>query len=198
MNVDGGSLFVTNATHDAFIDVRNGQLNLNGGVLHADKIVMTNTCGVFVPGGGTLVVDTFVLATNTDADGDGMPNGWEQVTDWIHSIQRMPLSTVTAMDFRICRSINLGLIHLILRQAIRITAIAQEGNNVRVTWTTVGGFTNFVQVGDGTTDGSYTNNFSDLSPQLIISGSTVTSTNFLELSGATNNPARFYRIRVLQ
>jgi hypothetical protein len=57
--------------------------------------------------------------------------------------------------------------------------------------------TNIVQVTPGTANGSYTNNFSDLSPQLVISGSAVTSTNYFDVCGATNSPARYYRVRLV-
>jgi hypothetical protein len=41
------------------------------------------------------------------------------------------------------------------------------------------------------------NNFGDLIPQLIILGSSVTSTNHLDLNGATNSPSRYYRVRLV-
>src|ERR1017187_6778405 len=36
VNVAGGSLYVTNAAHNAFIDIRDGQLNLSAGLLQTD------------------------------------------------------------------------------------------------------------------------------------------------------------------
>ena len=62
--VVGGSLYVTNATHNAFIDVRDGQLNLNGGLLQTDRLILTNTCGQFIHTGGTLIVGSVLFDTN--------------------------------------------------------------------------------------------------------------------------------------
>ena len=40
----GGQLTVTNTAGTGFIDIRNGQLVLSGGILQVDKLVMTNAC----------------------------------------------------------------------------------------------------------------------------------------------------------
>ena len=78
-----------------------------------------------------------------------------------------------------------------------IIAVTREGNNNRITWATVGGHTNRVYVSSGVADGSYTNNFGNLSPFIIIPGSIATTTNYLDVSSATNVPARYYRIRLI-
>jgi hypothetical protein len=78
VELDSGSVVVTNATADAVLEVRSGQLVLNGGVLQADKLVMTNACGLFIHNGGTLIVGSLVLDPNLSAVGDGIPNGWKQ------------------------------------------------------------------------------------------------------------------------
>ncbi len=64
VNVDGGSLYVTNAAHNAYIDVRDGQLNLAGGTVQVDKLVLTNSCSSFLHTGGTLVAGNVVFDTN--------------------------------------------------------------------------------------------------------------------------------------
>jgi hypothetical protein len=76
----------------------------------------------------------------------------------------------------------------------RMNSIALQGNNVLLTWTTVGGSTNVVQVANGGAEGGYANNFINLSPQIIPTGTSVTTTNYLDISGATNIPARYYRV----
>jgi len=77
--------------------------------------------------------------------------------------------------------------------AFRITSVTVEGDDIRVTWMAGGGRTNVVQAaGD-----SYTNNFVDVSPFIILpnSGDTII-TNYADLDAATNTPARYYRIRL--
>jgi hypothetical protein len=54
--VTGGSLFVTNADHDAVLDLESGKLSLSGGTLVVDQMISTNPCGMFQQTGGTLVL----------------------------------------------------------------------------------------------------------------------------------------------
>jgi hypothetical protein len=63
-SVDGGQLIITNAAGAGFIDVRDGELTLEGGTLQVDKLVMTNSCGSFLHTGGTLIVGSVVLDPN--------------------------------------------------------------------------------------------------------------------------------------
>ncbi len=51
--ISGGTLAVTNATHNAFLDVRRGSLTLNGGLLQVDDLILTNG-GSFTNLSGTL------------------------------------------------------------------------------------------------------------------------------------------------
>ncbi len=74
--------------------------------------------------------------------------------------------------------------------SLHITSITTQGSDVLVTWATAGGETNVVQATTGLPDGSYVTNFFDLSPQIIISGSGDTTTNYLDSGGATNVPSR--------
>jgi hypothetical protein len=79
-----------------------------------------------------------------------------------------------------------------------ITAIAKEGNNIRVTWQCTAGMTNVLQVTSGTAGGSYSNNFTDLNPQIILNNTpSLVTTNFVHIGAATNAPARYYRIRLV-
>jgi len=141
--ITGGSLFVTNAAHNAVLDVRGGSLVLDAGTLVVDQLVTTNSCGSFQQIGGTLVVG-------------GVTNPF-----------------------------------------FRVTAITREGSNVRVTWQTLGGETNVLQATNGGPGGSYNTNFVDLAPQIIVSGVGLTTTNALDVGGATNKPARYYRVRLV-
>jgi len=80
-----------------------------------------------------------------------------------------------------------------LSDVFRITQIAHQGNDVSVTWTTPGGWTNVVQVANGL---GGTNNFSDRSPSIPAVNGDIVTTNYLDIGGATNHPSRFYRIRL--
>jgi hypothetical protein len=71
----------------------------------------------------------------------------------------------------------------------RITGIARQGNDLRITWTMGSGKTNVLQEADGL---GGANNFADVFTVLTV-GST---TNYLDTGAATNAAARYYRIRL--
>ncbi len=58
-----------------------------------------------------------------------------------------------------------------------------------------GGTTNVVQAASGCPDGSYSNNFTDLSLPIIAPGIGLVTTNYTDTSAATNS-SRFYRIKI--
>jgi hypothetical protein len=77
--------------------------------------------------------------------------------------------------------------------AMSITDLSRTNEDVRFTWRTAAGSTNYVQTGSSLL------NLSDLSGPIVVPGSNeVTSTSFLDVGGATNGPARYYRIRLAQ
>jgi PKD repeat protein len=80
---------------------------------------------------------------------------------------------------------------------LQITSVTTQGSDVLVTWATAGGETDVVQATAGLPDGSYSTNFLDLSPLIIIPGSGDAATNYLDISGATNGPGRYYRVRLV-
>jgi hypothetical protein len=80
--------------------------------------------------------------------------------------------------------------------AFRITSVAREGNDLRVTWLMGPGQTNALQASSGGIHGSYaTNGFTDI---FIVTNNTTpgTLTNYLDIGAATNIPSRFYRARL--
>ncbi|MFN7140146.1 MAG: hypothetical protein ACK4UN_12500, partial [Limisphaerales bacterium] len=77
VTMTAGSLFVTNSTQESVLEIKSGTFNLRGGLLHADKIVLRN-CGRLIHTGGNLVAGSIDMQPNGDADGDGLPNYWEQ------------------------------------------------------------------------------------------------------------------------
>jgi hypothetical protein len=79
-----------------------------------------------------------------------------------------------------------------------VTAVRIQGTNVLLTWTAPQGTTNIVQSASGAHGGSYSTNFFDISPMIIIPGTNTAigvTTNYLDMAGATNPPTRYYRVR---
>jgi len=81
----------------------------------------------------------------------------------------------------------------------QITALTLQGSNVLVNWIAPQGSTNAVQATSGGTGGSYSTNFLPVSPLIVLPGANPASgfsTNYLDIGGATNTPARYYRIAI--
>jgi hypothetical protein len=78
----------------------------------------------------------------------------------------------------------------------RIISGVSNGANFIVTWKTAGIRTNVLQATNGRPGGGYSNNFQDISGPIIINVLGDTTTNYVDVGGATNRPSRFYRIRL--
>ncbi len=46
--------------------------------------------------------------------------------------------------------------------------------------------------------GNLTTNFVDISPNIVAGGGDLTNASYVDVGGATNIPARFYRVRLVQ
>jgi T5SS/PEP-CTERM-associated repeat protein len=191
VNVVGGNLYVTNATGNAVLEVSSGTFTLSSGTVMVDNLVITNACGHFVRNGGSLIVGTLVLDPNLDADGDGIPNGYEQS----HGLD--PLNGINAtLD-----SDGDGLTDLQeylagtdpndSASAFRVTSVVPTNSSIRVTWTMGASKTNALQAVTAT---GFTTNMADI---FIVTNTVGTVTNYLDVGGATNIPSRFYRVRLV-
>jgi T5SS/PEP-CTERM-associated repeat protein len=190
--VAGGSLYVTNAAHTGTVEVRNGTLSISGGLLVADQLVMTSVCARFVRNGGTLFVGSVVLDPSLDADGDGIANGWEQ------SYGLDPLNAADASadsdgdGFTNLQEYQAGTDPTNSASAFRILSVVPTNDDLLISWVAGGGRTNVVQSTADLT-GSYTN----VSPNIILTGNGDATTNYLDTGATTNATSRFYRIRLV-
>jgi hypothetical protein len=73
---------------------------------------------------------------------------------------------------------------------LQITSIIPTNDDVLITWLTTGGTTNAVQAAPSAL-GTYT----DISPDILITGNGSAETNYLDNGALTNMTSRFYRIR---
>ncbi len=65
LQLDSGTVLVTNATADAVLEVRYGKLIVSGGTLRADILVLTNGCSQLVHTGGVILAGSVILNPNT-------------------------------------------------------------------------------------------------------------------------------------
>jgi hypothetical protein len=207
---NGGVLLVTNENTDAVLEVRRGKVIFNGGVLQADKLVITNACGQFIRNGGTLIVGSLVLDPSLSAVGDGIPNGWKQQYgfdpldptvanadpdgDGFTNLQEFQAGTDPTNNLS---ALRMGGLTIQGSSALRMRAVTTQGSDgpiiqgsdVVISWQAGGGRTNVVQAAPSLL-GVYFN----ISPNIVIPDAGDVVTNYLDSGAATNSMSRFYRV----
>jgi hypothetical protein len=177
------------------LDVRSGQLIVNGGVLRVNILVVTNSCARLLHNGGQLVYDQVILATNLSAVGDGIPNGWKQQHGLDPFDPNLGSEDADGDGMSNLQEYLAGTDPTNSASVFRITSIAQVGTNMLVTWTMGSGKTNALQRTAGTVDGSYaTNNFADV---FTVTNTVGATTNYLDVGAAISAPTRYYRVRLV-
>lgn len=80
----------------------------------------------------------------------------------------------------------------------QILSLTIANSDVALTWSAEPGTTNFVQAITTPDGGVASAGFTDVSEAIEILGSGIVVTNWTESGGATNSPARYYRIRAVR
>ncbi|MCG3148584.1 MAG: hypothetical protein PCFJNLEI_02029 [Verrucomicrobiae bacterium] len=223
--VSGGKLYVTNATGNATLELRGGSLIVTGGLLRADRLLATNSCANLLIAGGTVEFGSYQLNPNRDADGDGLPNGWEQD----RGLNPLDATGINGGNgdldgdglpnaWELAHGLNpavgtgndgpsgdpdgdgqtngsellTGMNPTNAASYFHVLSVFPEGPDLRVFWLTAGSRTNQVQAAPiiGTP-------FTNIGPLIIIPGSGEITTNYLDTGAGTNQPSRFYQIRLV-
>lgn len=193
----GGAMFATNST--VLVEgmsggnlVVNGRINLVSGgttivytLMRLGDFSCTTTGMVSIAGGSLFVTNA---ARNAVLE---VRSGTLRLTSGTVVVDQLIATNSCAVLQQIGGTLVVGGV---TNPFFRVTAINREANNMRITWQTFGGVTNILQA---TTGRSYNTNFVDLPPQIIVTGSGLTTTNSLDVNGVTNKPARFYRVRLV-
>jgi hypothetical protein len=195
VNLFGGTLYVTNATHTAVLEVLNGTLTMYAGAtLVVDNLILTNSCGNFIQAGGSLITNNApVLDPTLSTVGDGIPNGWKQQYGF------NPFDpTVARADPDHDGQDNLneylcGTDPLNSKSVLKMTgAVVTNKTDVSVGWTTVGGHSYVLQT-NGNPGGRA---FQDSGVAIAVPpGTGEGTTNYVQTNGAVNG-IQFYRVRL--
>jgi len=78
---------------------------------------------------------------------------------------------------------------------VRIVEVKAIGGDIDLVWQTFGNTTNVIQLAAPIINGNFTNNYITLGT-VVVPGSGVVITNWMDYGGATNIPSRYYRIRL--
>jgi hypothetical protein len=78
--------------------------------------------------------------------------------------------------------------------SFQINSFTRQGNDMLLAWTGFGGTSNFVQAATGGPSGAYSNNFVNISPLILVPSVGATNMSYLDVGGATNGLARYYRV----
>jgi hypothetical protein len=136
-----------------------------------------------------------LLDPNKDQDGDGMPNGFEQQYNFNPFDASDAGNDPDGDGFTNLQEYLAGTNPTNSASALRITSVVSTVNDVLVTWTTGPGKTNALQSTAGTGNGSYDpNGFTSI---FTVTNTVGTTTNYLDVGTATNNPASYYRVRLV-
>jgi hypothetical protein len=76
--------------------------------------------------------------------------------------------------------------------AFHVISVSRSGTDIRVTWMTGAGKTNILQAAANMGGG-----YSNISPNLVVTGNGDSITNYLDVGAATNTPGRYYRVRLV-
>jgi hypothetical protein len=217
VSITGGQLFVTNAPI-VVNSVVEAQCVVSGGQLAARTIELDGFSGgtLLVDGGSVTVSEGITLGDCTSGTlGYATVDGGQLiVTNAVHTGFIDVRSGVLTLDGGTLRVDKLvmtnscgSFVHaggtlivgsvILDPNAFRITSVAREGNDLRVSWLMGPGQTNALQATDGGIHGSYsTNGFTDI---FVVTNNTAsgTLTNYVDIGAATNIPSRFYRARLV-
>jgi hypothetical protein len=137
-----------------------------------------------------------LLNPNKSQVGDGIPNGWKQRYGLNPFNPNLVNEDLDGTGFTVLQDYLVGIDPTNSATYFHITSVARTSNNISVTWMMGPGKTNGLQFTAGAGDGSYqTNSFADI---FTVTNTVGSVTNYLDVGGATNQPARFYRVRLVQ
>ncbi|HUJ72670.1 MAG TPA: hypothetical protein VLZ30_10515, partial [Verrucomicrobiae bacterium] len=199
VSVTGGALFVTNATHNAVLDIGGGTFTFSSGLVVVDQLVMTNECGRFIHTGGTLVISSTNMLADASAAGDELPNYWK--LRYGFDLFDPTVGVQDPDDDGLINYVEYlaGTDPLDSSDPFRVTAVSVNGSDFHIDWrclTPPGSpFAHCLVESSPTVTGAW----SSVSGTLTVPTGdfNIVRTNFVDFGGATNGPSRYYRVRLV-
>lgn len=210
VTVAGGNLFVTNAAHNATLDVRDGTFIVSSGLVMVDKLVVTSACARVVHTGGGLIYSQLVLDPNQSTVNDGIPNGWKQQYGLDPFDPNVGNEGADGTGMNNLQKYLAGFAPNNSAAYPHIISLARQGANMNVAYRGANGDstylpgiasrTNVLEFTAGTGGGNFPNSplYTGIQTNILSGGTGLgVVTNTIDSGGATNTPSRFYRVRVL-
>lgn len=178
--IDCGSIVISNLSGSGTV----ATLTTNGATALLGTLNFTDSGG-FAPG-------TYTILSYTPSPTVGTPTNFT----WAGTIGTVPNNTFTyAIDTNTIGKVKLIVTGPAPTIPFRIISVAKSGNDVALTWTAPASVINRVQATLGTLPGGNfnTNGFTDITGDITTAASGTNT--FTDTNGATNKPARYYRVR---
>ena len=80
---------------------------------------------------------------------------------------------------------------------LQVTSVAKSGSDVPLTWNARGGRQYVVQASSGDANGNYNGTYTDISSTNMMLGFGPVQGSYVDVGGATNRPARYYRVKLV-
>ena len=124
--------------------------------------------------------------------GDGIPNSWKEQYGFNPFDPTVASADPDGDGLSNLQEFLLGTDPTDPTSPFHVTGVTMNGPDMIVNWMSVGGMTNAVE---STTD--LTQTYSNISANIILTGNGLTTTNYTDPGAATNNPATYYRVRLI-
>jgi hypothetical protein len=141
--------------------------------------------------GGTLLYSQLVISSSLSAVGDAIPNGWKQQYGLDPFNPAMASTDSDGDGMNNLQEYLTGTDPTNSASAFRIMSVVRTNNDIRATWQAGVGKTNALQVATGA---GYNTNFTDV---VIVTNTVGTTTNAIDVGGATNGTSRYYRVHLV-
>jgi T5SS/PEP-CTERM-associated repeat protein len=191
----GGSVVAINVYINYLAGTVGNRINIEGGSLVSTNVAVGNlTC----PASAQLTVDSGNLIVTNAAHNAVLEvlSGTLTLNGGTTIVDRLEITNACARFVHAGGTLIVGS-YLFDTNKFRSTAVTPSSNDVLLTWMMGPGATNALQAAAGNVNGGYTTNaFIDIF--VVTNNSTAgTVTNYLDVGGATNKPARYYRVRLV-